>query len=207
MILWSIEAAQKSDCFEKIVVSTDCEEVARIAEEAGALVPFRRPVELADDHASTMAVVAHAIEWTSSVFTEFNDAKLPVCCLYATAPFVQADDIRQGLSFLANNDFVIPVTTFAYPIQRAVKVGANGCLEMFDSVLYASRSQDLEEAWHDCGQFYWGTSDTWSQGRSPYEGKSCPLPIPRWRVQDIDTEEDWVAAELLFESLAMRRAA
>ncbi len=206
MILWSIEAAQKSDCFEQIIVSTDCEEIARIAEEAGALVPFRRPVELADDHASTMAVVTHAIEWASSQFTEFDDAQLPVCCLYATAPFVQADDIRQGLSLLTNNDFVIPVTTFAHPVQRAVKVGASGCLEMFDPVLYASRSQDLEEAWHDCGQFYWGTSDAWSQGRSPYEGKSCPLPIPRWRVQDIDTEEDWVAAELLFESLAMRRA-
>jgi len=201
MIQWSIEAARKSECFEHIVVSTDCEDIAQIAEEAGASVPFRRPAELADDHASTMAVVTHAIQWANNQFTDLNDTQQPVCCLYATAPFVQAEDIRQGMSLLADNEFVIPVTTFAHPIQRAVKVGPNGCLEMFDPVLYTARTQDLEEAWHDCGQFYWGTSHAWNLGRSPYEVKSCPLPIPRWRVQDIDTEEDWVAAEILYASL------
>jgi N-acylneuraminate cytidylyltransferase len=72
---------------------------------------------------------------------------------------------------------------------------------MFDSQQYRTRSQDLEEAWHDCGQFYWGTADAWRSGNSPYEMRACPLPIPRWRVQDIDTEEDWLRAEAMFSVL------
>ena len=96
---------------------------------------------------------------------------------------------------------MIPVTTFAHPIQRAVKVNESGFLEMFDSEAYAVRSQDLEEAWHDCGQFYWGSAKAWARGESPYTARSAALPIPRWRVQDIDTEEDWERAEQLFNAL------
>lgn len=199
MICWSIEAAQNSQCFEKIIVSTDSDEIASIASSAGASVPFRRPVELSGDYASTIAVVNHAVEKLGQGKT--LQSELPVCCLYATAPFVVSTDIEAGLEMLAGNDFVIPVTTYAHPIQRAVKVNESGHLEMFNPEAYAVRSQDLEEAWHDCGQFYWGTAEAWARGASPYTGQSAALPIPRWRVQDIDTEEDWERAERLFSAL------
>lgn len=201
MICWSIEAAQRAGCFEHIIVSTDSDEIASIAEDAGASVPFRRPAELSDDHASTIAVVNHAVSWWVRSEEVSNLTALPVCCLYATAPFVESGDLVAGLKKLAGVDFVIPVTTYAHPIQRAVKVNNSGCLEMIDPAAYTTRSQDLEEAWHDCGQFYWGSAEAWAQGQSPYSMRSAPLPIPRWRVQDIDTEEDWLRAEKLFAVL------
>ena len=199
MICWSIEAALKSECFEQVIVSTDSDEIASIASSAGASVPFRRPAELSDDYAPTIAVVNHAVEMVKG--REVLQSELPVCCLYATAPFVVSDDLKAGLEKLSGNDFVIPVTTYAHPIQRAVKVNESGFLEMFDSEAYAVRSQDLEEAWHDCGQFYWGSAEAWARGVSPYTARSAALPIPRWRVQDIDTEEDWERAERLFKAL------
>ena len=199
MICWSIEAALKSECFEQIIVSTDSDEIASIASSAGASVPFRRPAELSDDYAPTIAVVNHAVEMV--VQGVETHSEMPVCCLYATAPFVVSADIQAGLEKLSGHDFVIPVTTYAHPIQRAVKVSDSGFLEMFDAEAYAVRSQDLEEAWHDCGQFYWGTVKAWARGESPYSARSAALPIPRWRVQDIDTEEDWLRAERLFSAL------
>lgn len=201
MICWSIEAAQKAGCFDQIIVSTDSDEIAGIAMAAGASVPFQRPASLADDHTPTMAVVNHAVNWVWQQNAGLNRPDMPVCCLYATAPFVTSTDIESGLELLSDVDFVIPVTTYAHPIQRAVRVNKSGKLEMFNPTSYALRSQDLEEAWHDCGQFYWGSASAWAKEVSPYSVRSAPLQIPRWRVQDIDTEEDWVRAEQLFKIL------
>ena len=198
MICWSIEAALHSGVFEHVIVSTDSDEIARIAEQAGATVPFRRPDHLANDHATTVEVMGHAVSWFSEQFSEKYADTMAVCCLYATSPLLGPEDIQQGCNKLTDYDFVIPVTTFAYPVQRALKIEGNGSLSMFDSEQYRTRSQDLEEAWHDCGQFYWGTAQAWRSGKSPYELRACPLAIDRWRVQDIDTEEDWVRAEALF---------
>jgi pseudaminic acid cytidylyltransferase len=201
MICWSIEAAIQSGVFEHIIVSTDSEDIARIAQESGASVPFRRPAQLANDYATTVDVMNHAIVWFQNHYPKSSVETAAVCCLYATSPLLVADDIKQGYQRLAGYDFVVPVTTFAHPVQRAVKINGNRSLSMFDSEKYQTRSQDLEEAWHDCGQFYWGTADAWRSGKSPYDMCACPLPIPRWRVQDIDTEEDWVRAEAMFSMI------
>lgn len=199
MIAWSIQAAQDSGCFDRIVVSTDDEAIAEIATVEGAETPFRRPADLADDHTPTVPVVAHAIAQEGEAVTQ-------VCCLYATAPFVRAEDIRAGLTALEADDldYVFPVTTFDFPIQRAVRLDAAGRVSMLQPEHLNTRSQDLEEALHDAGQFYWGTREAWLDGRPIFGARSAALRIPRSRVQDIDTVEDWERAELMFAALAGR---
>lgn len=199
MIVWSIEAALRSGCFDQVFVSTDDEEIATVAVSAGAKVPFLRPAALADDYSSTEDVVIHAI---NALASQGIDPAL-ICCVYPTAPMVQPTDLQTGLRMMQQGDlhFALSVTSFAYPIQRALKVNSEGCLAMFYPEFAESRSQDLEEAFHDAGQFYWGTKDAWLQRSDIFGAQSAPVLLPRYRVQDIDTPEDWVNAELLFTLL------
>lgn len=203
IIAWSIEAALASECFDHVIVSTDDREIADAARTFGAEVPFTRPAELSDDHAATVPVIAHAITWMSEHMGPVERA----CCLYATAPFVSVEDLRAGLRLLLESgaDYAFTVTSFAYPIQRAIRIRADGGVEMFRPERSATRSQDLEEAWHDAGQFYWGTSEAWRGGRPIFAPHSRPLVLPRHRVQDIDTPEDWSRAERLFEAMRQTR--
>lgn len=198
MIAWSIQAAKKSGCFERIVVSTDDDGIAETAEHYGAEAPFRRSKVLADDHTPTVPVIADAIERLNVV------AQTPVCCLYATAPFVTPDDLRAGLISLEETGapFVLSVTTYAFPIQRALRRNSAGEVEMFDPAQMQTRSQDLEEAWHDAGQFYWGRAESWASNQGIFRQGTQGLALPRHRVQDIDTEEDWLRAERMMSSLA-----
>lgn len=196
MIHWSIEAAQASGVFDRILISTDDPEIAETARAAGAEVPFLRPAALADDHATTAVVIVHMLDFLKS---EGNEPTV-ICCLYATAPFVQPADIRNGAQMIEGADYVIPVTSFPFPIQRAVRLKGEG-LEMFDPSAYATRSQDLEHAYHDAGQFYWGTAQAWREGRPAFGAGARPLILPRHRVQDIDTPEDWTRAEVMFQAL------
>lgn len=197
MISWSIKAAIDSGCFDRIVVSTDDNEIARIAVDCGAEAPFRRSPELSDDHTPTVPVIADAITQLAI------ENQTPVCCLYATAPFAMPSDLRKGLELLRNTEapFVLSVTTYAFPIQRALRRDRSGVVEMFDPARMLTRSQDLEEAWHDAGQFYWGYTESWTSGRGVFEAGAQGLPLPRYRVQDIDTEEDWVRAEQMMSAL------
>ncbi|HBP0457883.1 TPA: pseudaminic acid cytidylyltransferase [Pseudomonas aeruginosa] len=199
MIAWSIEAAIESGCFDKVMVSTDDAEIAAVARKYGADVPFMRPVELADDHAGTLPVIRQAIEGylEKGVFAE------QVCCIYATAPFVRPEDLYQGCTRLEESGaaYSFSVTTFAFPIQRAIRLKEDGRVEMFQPAYMASRSQDLEEAYHDAGQFYWGRSEAWLKEIPIFAGNAVPILLPRHRVQDIDTPEDWVRAEWLFKAL------
>tara|TARA_B100000768_G_C11254183_1_gene365580 strand:+ start:488 stop:1174 length:687 start_codon:yes stop_codon:yes gene_type:complete len=199
MIAWSIEAAEESGVFDRIIVSTDNAEIASIAREYGAEVPFMRPDELSDDHTGTSPVIAHAIHW----YVEHGFDPQHVCCIYATAPFIQSTDIQQGLEIIekGNVDFAFSATSFPFPIQRAIKLCPDGSIKMFDPSKFNQRSQDLEEAYHDAGQFYWGTNLSWTSGQPIFELKSFPVYLPRYRVQDIDTFEDWKFAELLFETM------
>jgi pseudaminic acid cytidylyltransferase len=199
MIAWSIEVALQSGCFDQIVVSTDDAEIAEVARRYGAQVPFMRPVELADDHTGTTAVIAHGIEW----FVARGQVPAQVCCLYATAPFVSADDLRRGLAVLTETgcDYSFSVTSYAFPIQRAIRINPAGRIEMFNSEHFNKRSQDLEEAYHDAGQFYWGRVDAWQQGKMIFSPAAVPVLLPRHRVQDIDTPEDWTRAEWMFKAL------
>lgn len=197
LIAWSIEKAIESDCFDKIIVSTDDIEIANIAKKCGAEVPFIRPRELSDDYTSTTEVISHAIKF------QIENSKKPsiVCCIYPTAPFVQTNDIKHGLEILKTGgvDYVFSVTTFAYPIQRSFRMTKDQKIEMFWPEYLNSRSQDLEEAWHDAGQFYWGITNAWLEKKSVISKNSKPIRLPRYRVQDIDNYEDWERAEWMFK--------
>ena len=201
MIAWSIQAAIDSGCFDEVWVSTDDEEIAEVAQVYGAKVPFLRPVHLSDDFATTADVMSHAVE----EFGKINHA-LPdyICCLYATAPFVTKADLVQGLEKIKNNsnlNYVFSATTYPFPIQRAIKLNEHDTVEMFSPQYFNVRSQDLEEAWHDAGQFYWGTAEAWLNKAMIFSTQSRVVELPRFRVQDIDTQEDWGRAEWLFKAI------
>jgi len=195
MIAWSVRAAVASGCFDRIIVSTDDNEIAQVAQAYGAEVPFMRPLELSDDHTGTMAVIAHAIAWQN----EHGPCATDVCCIYATAPFVQASDITRGYDVLRSSgaDYAFSVTSYAFPIQRAIRITPHQRVAMFQPEHFNTRSQDLEEAWHDAGQFYWGKAQAWLTQQALFTEAAAPVPLPRYRVQDIDTPEDWERAEWL----------
>lgn len=199
MIAWSIEAAKASGCFDRILVSTDDDEIAGVAREWGADAPFMRPRELSDDYTGTLPVIRHAVEWLNH-----NDAPVAyACCLYATAPFVTAGSLQEGLQLIKDtgSSYAFSVTSYAFPIQRAIRLTEAGRVAMFNPEHFLTRSQDLEEAWHDAGQFYWGTAQAWCEERPIFGETSVPVKLPRHRVQDIDTPEDWARAEWLFRAL------
>ncbi|EGR0671304.1 pseudaminic acid cytidylyltransferase [Vibrio vulnificus] len=203
MIAYSIEAALASGCFDKVIVSTDDEEIAAVAVDHGAEVPFLRPAEISDDYATTMDVMAHAIHCCQS---EGWDVEA-VCCLYATAPFVLPEDLQQGYALLrdSNVQFTFSATSFPFPIQRAIKLDEFGSVSMFSPENEKVRSQDLEEAYHDAGQFYWGKASAFLAKLSIFSPHSKAVLLPRNRVQDIDTPEDWELAESLYSVLKLVR--
>lgn len=200
MIGWPIAAALASGLFERIVVSTDDPAIAEVARAEGAEVPFLRPAALADDLTPTVPVIAHAIGELGL------GPEVPVCCLYATAPFVRPADLAAGLDGLRRSGapFCLSVTSYAFPIQRALRRGDDSRLEMFDPAQALTRSQDLEEAWHDAGQFYWALAATWATAPSVFAGRPAAVPVPRHLVQDIDTPEDWAEAELKMRALSLQ---
>jgi len=199
MIAWSIEAAIKSAMFDRIIVTTDDEEIANIAREYGAEVPFIRPPELSDDYAGTTEVIAHSIEALAKIGVVAED----VCCIYATAPFVRASDIIESYRVFTSADwnYCFTVTDFPAPIFRSFKRTPEGGIDMFYPEHFKTRSQDLPEAFHDAGQFYWGKAAAWTQAKVIFSERSYGFLIPRWRVQDIDTLDDWQRAELIAPTL------
>lgn len=203
MIAWSIEAAKTSGLFDRIIVSTDDEEIAEVAKQWGAEVPFMRPDELSNDYAGTTEVIAHATQWALDQGIDVD----ALCCIYATAPFVRVADLKRGLEALESNDwaYAFTVTDFAAPIFRSFKQTADGGIEMFFPEHFSTRSQDLPTALHDAGQFYWGRPSAWIEGKRIFDRHSTPVVIPRWRVQDIDTQEDWVRAEIFAPIIMGRR--
>ncbi len=193
LIAYSIEVAKKSELFDKIVVSTDSEEISKVAEYYGAEIQMR-PKELADDYTGTGEVVKYVVNSLENKY-EY------VCTIYATAPFLQVKYLKEGYEKLKNSDACasFSATTFEYPIQRAFKIKNNRC-EMFDKNMFNKRSQDLEEAYHDAGQFYWEKIGCKSE--DVFFGKdSIPIILPRYLVQDIDTIEDFIRAEMMYKVL------
>ena len=199
MIAYSIKAALASNCFDEVIVSTDDAEIAEVAMSYGATAPFVRPEELSNDFAGTLPVIKHAIEW----FDEQGKPPTEVCCLYATAPFIQAESLVKAYQQMLTSkaEYCFSVTSFAFPIQRAIKLNSEQRIEMFSSENFAKRSQDLEEAYHDAGQFYWGTAGAWKQQKPLFSDIASPFILPRYLVQDIDTPEDWQRAELMYQVL------
>lgn len=205
IIAHSIGAALDSGCFDRVIVSTDDAEIAAVAREWGAETPFVRPPELADDHTGTNAVVKHAINWLAEQGTPATYA----CCIHATAPFVQARYLQEGLARLLERrrGYAFSVTSFPFPIQRAIRINAEGAVEAIWPENIFRRSQDLEEAFHDAGQFYWGSTDAYLTDEVVFSPASVPIVLPRHLVQDIDTFEDWRRAELMFRVIQEEQAA
>lgn len=197
MIHWPIAAARASGLFDHVIVSTDDDEIAQVAEAAGASAPFRRPADLADDFAPARGVINHAIRAAEDLH---GATATEVCCIYATAALIEAQDlIRARTLFRERGDtrFVFAAASFAHPAQRAMSETDTGGVQMLFPEHARTRSQDLAETFHDAGMFYWGQRDAFLAEHPMFGPHSRPCLIPRTRAQDIDTPEDWTFAEAL----------
>ena len=199
IISYSIEKAISSQLFDKVIVSTDDDEIAKIAMRYGAEVPFVRPANLSDDYTGSSKVVAHSLNWMQQQGLRVD----ALCCIYATAPFIRSNDLCIAYDILKSNkwDFVFTATEFDYPVQRSFRILKNGSMEMMFPENYAKRSQDLEVYYHDVGQFYWGKPESWLEKKIVFSEKSTVIQIPSYRAVDIDSENDWKRAELLYRLL------
>lgn len=194
IIAYSIEAALKAEIFDTVMVSTDDEEIAKIAKEYGAEVPFMRSAETSNDFATTADVLNEVLREYEKRGRHFD----VICCIYPTAPFVTAVKLRKAYGILTSHDAdaVSPVVPFSFPPQRALVV-RNGSLEFQYPEYRLSRSQDLETIYHDCGQFYFYDVDVYT-GKKEGSGINLPLVMPEEEVQDIDNYSDWKLAELKY---------
>lgn len=201
LIAFSIEVALESRLFDRVIVSTDDQEIASIAQSYGAEVPFIRPKELSDDYTGTGEVVEHALASIQASGEQYNY----LCTIYATAPLLQKEFLIEGFNKLKNSKAqqAFSVTSMPFPIQRCFKVNKNGRCEMFQPEHFFSRSQDLEEAYQDAGQFYWKDLNK-PESDITFGNGSIPIILPRHLVQDIDTPEDWQQAELMYQLLQQR---
>ncbi|MDC0933411.1 pseudaminic acid cytidylyltransferase [Arcobacteraceae bacterium] len=202
LIAYSIENALKSNLFDKVIVSTDDEEIATIAKQHGAEVPFIRPAELSDDFTTTGDVVKHTIEYLEKQGDKYDY----VCTIYATAPLLQKEYLVEGFTKLkeSNAKQAFSVTSMPFPIQRTFKIDKNGRCEMFHPEHFNTRSQDLEEAFQDAGQFYWENRNIKSD-EIMFGKDSIPILIPQHLVQDIDTIEDWENAEYKYQLIVKNK--
>lgn len=199
MIAWAIDVAKASGIFDHVIVSTDDVEVAKVATDCGAEVPFIRPSELSDDYTGTTEVISHATQWAVEQGWKIS----AVCCVYPTAPFLQVTDLERGLQALDSGEwaYAFSVTDFPSSIYRAFHQRPDGGLEMIFPQHFLTRSQDLPKAFYDAGQFYWGRPQAWIDRVRIFDRQSVPVFIPRWRVQDIDEQDDWVKAEIIHNQL------
>lgn len=201
MIAYAIAAAQSSNIFDKIIVSTDDDEIAKIALEYGAQAPFIRPKELADDHTPTVPVIAQAIKECQLLGWDVQE----VCCIYPGVPFISTADLSSAYKQLKEScaPYTFPVTCFPSAIQRALRRSLSGAVNPFYPEYAATRTQDLEPGYFDVGQFYWGHKNSWLAELNVHLN-GLTLVIPEWRVVDIDTPADWERAELLYSAFCER---
>lgn len=198
LIAYSIQAAIASKLFDAVIVSTDDAQIAKIANEYGAITPFVRPKELSDDFTATGAVISHAIDW----LRKNNHNPQYICSIYATAPLLDIKYLKEGLEKLKNSDakYTFGATSMPFPIQRTFKLTKDGRCEMFEKENFLKRSQDLPEAYQDAGQFYWNDLNKNSK-EIIFAKDSIPIILPRHLVQDIDTLEDWKRIEIMYSVL------
>lgn len=204
IIAHSINTAIDSGLFERVIVTTDDEQIAAIAREYGAEVPFIRPAHLSDDHTNTASVISHTLNWCRNN----NITPKYACCIYATAPFVKAEFLHAGLNKMITTSCstAFSVTSFAFPIYRGLKINADGSTGMLWPENELVRSQDLPEAYHDAGQFYWVNCNQFNHQARLYNEDSRPIIIPRKYVHDIDTQEDWELAQAMHQALGLDTA-
>lgn len=200
VIAYAINAAIKSHLFDRIIVSTDDSEIALVAKKYGAEIPFIRPPELADDHTPTVPVVAHALHelQTMGCFPSY------ICCIYPAVPFIYIEDIvlSHEIFLKSKASYCYPITEFPSAIQRALKRLSDGSIQPIYPEYEWTRTQDLETSYYDAGQFYWGKASAWLAGHG-LQNHGLGYIIPQWRVVDIDTNEDWDRAEIIFASVKL----
>ena len=198
MIVWAISKAQESKLFDRIIVSTDDNEIAEVAGKWGAEIPFMRPKELADDLTPTVPVVAHAIKACIELGCQVDYA----CCIYPCVPFLQVADLADAFKLAREQDadFIYPITEYAHPVQRAMRQLPGGRMQFLSPTYELTRTQDLEKTYHDAGQFYWGKASAWLAHKKMHTD-GLGLAIPNWRVVDIDSTDDWRRAELIFHAM------
>lgn len=201
IIKYSIEAAIRSNCFDEVMVSTDDKKIAEIAASFGAIIPFYRRTDLANDVASTADVIQDVINEYKKQGREFKF----VCCIYPTAPFITEEKLSLGLKLLqkTNADTVLPIVKYSYPIQRAFKL-VNQKIEMFHPENINKRSQDLVSAYHDAGQFYWLKVSKFLEKKQLFTDNTYPIILSELEVHDIDNEDDWKTAEIKYNILKQR---
>ena len=197
IIGYSIEVALESGLFDQVYVSTDCLQIAKVAREYGAQVPFLRPSDISDDFTGTNPVVSHIIQKLEEKGERFEY----VCCLYPTAPFIKKEFLSQGFEKIKTSkyDFVFSATSFSFPPQRSIRLESEDYISANFVESFSKRSQDLEEWLHDAGQFYWGTPTAFKNYSTVKNSKSSIVKLDRKFVQDIDTNEDWEFAEMLYK--------
>ena len=197
IISYSIEAARESSVFDRIIVSTDSGEIAEIARNAGAEVPFIRPAELGENRVNIADVVHHAIVWLK----ERNENYKYTCCILATAPFLQAVKIKEGYEIICGNDVdsVISVVKFSFPVFRAFKKDKEGRMKFIWPEYELKHSNELPDSYHDAGQFYWLNTEKFLDSNNIMGREVLPMVLPGYLVQDIDTQEDWEIAEMKYE--------
>lgn len=204
IIAYSILAAISSGLFDEVMVSTDDEEIELVAKEYGAMVPFMRSKKNADDYATTTDVLVEVIEQYKSLGHSFEHG----CCIYPTAPFVTENTLNESYQLLVKEgyDSVFPVLPFTYPIQRALKISNDKRVKMFNPEYLDSRSQDLEHAYHDCGQFYWFKTNVVVESRRLWTNNSGAIILSELEAHDIDNLEDWKIAEFKFKNRFLDQA-
>ena len=203
IIAYSIETALNASFIDKVIVSTNDEKTAEIAQSFGAEVPFIRPEQYSHDLATTMEVIHHAMNWFEDQGAQLSN----ICCIYATAPFIQKSVLEQGYLAIQQKpfDFAFPVVPFESPIQRALSRHSDGTVKMLYPEHASTRTQDFETTYHDAGQFYWGTAEAFRKQKPFFGPNTYSIVLPEECAQDIDTESDWKKAELLHTLLEQQK--
>lgn len=197
ILCYSIEAAKKAGVFDEVMVSTEDEEIARVAKKAGASVPFFRSADTSGDYASTDDVIMEVLKSYQKIGQEFD----AFCCIYPTAPFLSGERLRSAMELLEGADSIMPVVPFSYPPQRGLMINQEGFVERQFPEYATARSQDLPKIYHDCGQFYACRTDAFLKAGTTDTKRLLPLILTEMEVQDIDTIEDWKMAEIKYKLL------
>ncbi len=198
ILAYSIEAALESGVFDEVMISTEDDEIAEIAQKYGAVFPFRRSQEMAGDHAMTIDVMLEVV----NEYEKIGKRPESVCCIYPTAPFVTAEKFRKANLLFEESgaEAVIPVVKFSFPPQRCFVL--DGRYMKYRWKEYElSRSQDLEPYYHDAGQFYFLNTEAMKSQHTLVPNKTCPLIMDEMEVQDIDNMDDWNIAEIKYRAM------
>ena len=200
MISYVIEVALECDLFDYIVVSTDDDEIKSVSEKNGAIVPFIRPADISDDDTPTVPVISHAVKEIDRLYQHVEYA----CCIYPCSPLLLASDMVKAFNKLESTgeDFVYPVVEYPHPILRSMRQTENGKMEFIYPEHELTKTQELESAFHDAGQFYWGRAEAWRELKKMHTD-GLGMEIPSYRVVDIDNEDDWKRAELLSQLVTL----